>query len=189
MRVGWVFVLLSAVICNTVAFGGDINLRHGFDFGGETLARLYYQGGGSDSLRAGDGEHTELGYEFQTPLLGNKHLTTELAFGYKYDLLYASNFEAELDRWTATLVQYYKKTNPRVGFGVTRHFRTEYKHSGDRVSRWESKINISHGVVFLVDYHFRSPWNLGAKVVRMKYTDLGTSFDANSVGLFVGYSF
>jgi len=189
MKSGCIVLGLIAGIFSTSTLASSVFLRHSFDFGGETLARLEYRGGASDSLRAGDGEHTEIGYEFQTPFLDSENLSTELSFGYKYDLLYADNIDVEFDRWTATLVQYYKKSNPRIGLGISRHFRGKYKYSGAQISTWESKINIAHGAVFLVDYHFRSPWNIGAKLSRMKYTDRGARLDANSVGVFLGYSF
>jgi hypothetical protein len=187
--IGRIGIALLPALVATSALASDLKLRYGFDFGGEMVARVDYLGGGSDLIRAGDGEYAEIGYQFQTPLLDNSNFTTELAFGYKYDFIYASNFEADFDRWTATLTQYYNKTNPRVGIGITRHFGNTYQHSGRGISDWQSDINIAHGLVLALEYEFRSSWNIGGRLTQLTYTDLDVDLDANSAGLFVGYTF
>lgn len=104
------FTVAMFSVANTS--GANINIRHSFDFGGDVMVKPDYTDGTSDAVTAGDGEHTEFGFELQTPFFGNDDLTTELSFGYKYDMEYAINVEAEFDRYSATLLQLLQQDQP-----------------------------------------------------------------------------
>ena len=189
MLVRRAIILITLQLLFSSAFAATLGVRYGFDFGGDTLAKLNYTNGWSDTLTAGGGEHLEIGLEFNTPLLQSKHLSTELSIGHKYHFIAASNFEADFERYSASIVQYYNRTNPRIGIGATRHFLGKYQQKGSLAPNGHSNINISHGLIFLVDYQFRRSFRFGSRVTLLNYTDYGQRIEADSVGFFISYQF
>lgn len=178
-------VSMAIALSASSAFANDISVRFGFEFGGETLASANFSDGSSDTIKAGSGEHIELGYSFKTPLIEHDKLSTELSLGYKSDSMTASNLDAYFDRTTATVTQYYTDRKLRYGVGLTRHFGNTF-----RFNNLQADINISHGLVLSADYFSEATnWFFGGRFTKMDYTETGINLSADSFGLHAGYRF
>lgn len=130
-----------------------------FEFGGDSLATVYYTDGSSSDLHAGQGLLVSIGGHLQP----NKRSPWDLMLtaGYKFDRAGGSNGDLSFDHIPVELIGSYQWNNGiRVGAGPVYHTNVELKGSGDLSGQPALKYNNAFG----------GEAQLGWKFVALTYT-------------------
>ena len=184
---------IALATASAPALAGDgFLVRLAFESGGDRLGRVEFEGGDSESIKAGGEVHVEAGLRrgFAGPAW-----ETDLSVGYKSDSANASNGDFAFTRVTLNAMQYYLVNDRvRVGAGLTYHLGPELDvdvPSGvGRVTR-SDEADDALGFMVGVDYVVTNRVELGARATRIDYefADVGRKLSGESVGAYLTYRF
>ncbi len=144
----------------------------GFTFGGDTVARVVYNDGESDKVRAGGLIAFTTGLEMAfSPLVSAQAL-----IGYHVDGIAASNGDVKFDRYPAELLGHYRLTDTfRIGGGARYTARARTRSSGAASSTVPSEdFKPAWGTV--VEGEFTIGRNLG---IKLRY--VSEKFDSETI--------
>lgn len=147
-------------------------LGMGFTFGGDTVARVVYDNGDSDKVRAGGLIAFTTGVEMQfSPLVSAQAL-----IGYHVDGVTASNGDVKFDRFPAEFLGHYRLTdNFRIGGGARYTARARTRSSGAAAAAVPSEdFKPTWGSV--VEGEFLIGRNLG---IKLRY--VSEKFDSKTI--------
>jgi hypothetical protein len=132
----------------------------GFTFGGDTVARVIYDDGDSEKVRAGGLVAFTTGVEMAfTPLVSAQAL-----IGYHVDGVAASNGDVKFDRFPAELLGHFRLTDTfRIGGGARYTSRARTRSSGAASSTVPSE-NFKPAWGSVVEGEFTLGRNLGIKL-------------------------
>ncbi|WP_051362371.1 hypothetical protein [Solimonas soli] len=149
------------------------------EFGGDEVARVYYENDSSDSVDAGRGLGAALGFYVQPAAEWSVRATV----GYKYESTRASNADIYLDRVPVDVIATWHFPNGvRLGAGGAWH--TGIKFHGDDIAP-----NVKFDDAFGVSLEAGWRWFV-ARYTSMDYKDeFGNKYDADSYGLHLVWEF
>ena len=132
----------------------------GFTFGGDTVARVVYNNGDSDKVRAGGLVAFTTGVEMTfSPLV-----STQALIGYHVDGVTASNGDVKFDRYPAELLGHFRLTDTfRVGGGARYTAKARTRSSGAASGTVPSE-NFKPAWGTVVEGEFTIGRNLGIKL-------------------------
>ncbi len=180
-------IIAASFLPTTLIAADGPEIRIGFDIGGEELLGFTFTDGTSESLDAGEGFFIEGGYHFDTPVLDQENLSTEVSVGYKNGNVSASNASISFSKLSVGLTQYFHNGPLRLGAGIHGHLKNTVKikvNSSETID-----ADTSFGPVLVADYQFQSSWRLGVRYTIMEYTAEGVTVEANSAGIYVSSTY
>ncbi len=151
------------------------------DFGGDTVAKVYFTDGTSQSVDAGEGITLGLGMRYRPYVDAKWGLRSTIAW--KFVTTAASNANIGIDRMVWDLVANYRLNEAVwVGGGIVRHMNTHFNGDG-----------FAPDIAFddAMGLRFEFGWKWAALAfTSMDYTDeFGFEYDASSIGLVLTNAF
>lgn len=154
----------------------------GFEGGGDTLASTSLE-----DLNAAGG--FRLAFGLQRFIGGFEDVGLLFSVGYLFDRIDGSNGDAEIDAFLAEFI-YFRDFGPhRLGIGGSYHLNPEYKDDVDGFAKTRIKFDDAPGVVVRYAYILEQTFEFGARYTLMDYKVNGSSFDADSLGIFLSVGF
>ncbi|RNC79336.1 MAG: hypothetical protein ED557_14730 [Balneola sp.] len=170
-------ILILGITSSVFAQKSPVQLLLGgaLEVGGEEIAEILFEDGGSQTVRSGQGISGYVGGEFTIPSL--QQLAFRASLGFKYVTTAADNAHIRLTRipfqFTAN---YYIIDDLRIGAGLVTHQNIRFKADGVGP---DLDFDPASGTIFEVAYR-----GFGLSVVIMDYTDeFGNTFSATAAGL------
>ncbi|PHR97958.1 MAG: hypothetical protein COA80_06325 [Leeuwenhoekiella sp.] len=165
----------------TAPGGAKFLIEAGGEFGGEEILTVYFEEGGDQKMRAGQGGYVAVGGEFHFKDL--KSFMLRGSVGFKYVTTAADNANIRLTRFPINLLGYYKINEDfRLGAGLTTHPLIRFKGDG-----FVPDADLSSGLGGRFEFGWR--W------VALTYTainyknEFDYSFSANSIGVAFSFTF
>jgi len=173
----------------------DWVVQMGLDFGGDTLAKAKFKGGGTDTIKAGEGLWLTGG------IVGIvENFETQFTIGYKFDSSTASNGSMDFSRIPVELLWFYNKRNDegyfsgtwRFGGGITYHINPELKGDG-AAKKIDAEFDNALGFILEAGVIFQTqdaikPF-LGLRYTFIDYEIGKNSADGNCLGFLAGIKF
>jgi len=154
--------------------------KAGYDFGGDTLVRVTFTNGQTDSIAANEGLYLGGGVSIM-----NDERTAEAEFtvAWKRAAINASNGDVTFTRYPIEALLFWHQQQFRLGGGVTYHMSPKLDGSG-----FASPINYqfkdSAGFIVQADYKANEHISFGLRYTALKYGITGaSSVDASGVGI------
>lgn len=146
-----------------------------FEFGGDDVARIYFEDGSSQGVNAGQGVSVDVGVHYRTVSSWDFRGT----FGYKYVTTKADNADLYLDRFVIeAAVDYIFDAGWFLGGGFVHHNKIEF-HGDDLGPNF--KLDDASGFMIEAGWSY-----IGVRYTFMDYEDeFGYKYDANNVGVFL----
>ena len=161
--------------------GAKFLVEAGGEFGGEEILTVYFEEGGDQKMRAGQGGYAAVGGEFHFKDL--KSFMLRGTVGFKYVTTAADNANIRLTRIPVNLLGYYKINEDfRLGAGLTTHQLIRFKGDG-----FVPDADLTSGLGGRFEFGWR--W------VALTYTainyknEFDYSFSANSIGVAFSFTF
>jgi len=162
-------------------------LQCGMETGGDKMVTVYFVGGDSADIKAGDFLNLSLGAAFKTMPEQNDSLETQLTVGYKFKGSKAENGEVKFSRFPVELLQFYSQNRWRVGGGLTHHINPKLTGSG--VMRGlDVSFDDATGLIMQAGYVI-DQMTLDLRYTAMNYSVGSIDVDADCVGIMVGARF
>lgn len=154
--------------------------KAGYDFGGDTLVRVTFTNGQTDSIAANEGFYLGGGVSIMND---ERTVETELTAAWKYAAIHATNGDVSFTRFPIEALLFWHEERFRVGGGLTYHMSPKLDGSG-----FASPINYqfkdSAGFVVQADYKATENIRFGIRYTALKYGVAGSSsIDASGVGI------
>ena len=180
--------VVGAVLClSSVSEARNIKgvFNLGIDFGGDDLATVYYVGGDTSDVKAGELLSFSGGLMYSA-----QKVDTMLTIGYKFDSATASNGDIKYSRYPVDLLALYKIKKFRLGGGLTYHINPTLKGDG-----YAANINVALddalGFLIQTDFIIIPSLTVGLRYTIIDYdvSNSNDSVDGNSFGLIFGAIF
>lgn len=144
--------------------------------GGDTLATLYFEDGGSQDLDAGDGVTLSIGLAQHI----SQNFGVRYALGYKMSFSAADNLDVRKSAIPIDIVPYYRSGQHRLGAGVTYHLSPEFYMETFGTTEFDGATGL------VVEYGYAG--------FTLAYTDIdysidGVDVDASNIGLRYSFGF
>jgi hypothetical protein len=179
------FLLLSGTASANLL---TTELAMGYDYGGDNILKVYYNGGETNNLKAGEGLFFKGGFGLSLNEAQNFDLVGLI--GWKYAMVSGSNGDAWLSRFPVDLGLRYKIQNHAFSAGITHDLGVNY--SGDGVLD-DVGVDLESDVGFSLQYEYAwsSDVGVGLRYNSLSYeiTRIKESVDANSIGLSIIHTF
>lgn len=145
------------------------------EFGGDDVARIYFEDGSSQGVNAGQGVSLDVGVHYRTVSNWDFRGT----FGYKYVTTKADNADLYLDRFVIeAAVDYIFDAGWFLGGGFVHHNKIEFH--GDDIGP-NFKLEDASGFMIEAGWSY-----IGLRYTFMDYEDeFGYQYDANNIGVFL----
>lgn len=183
------FMLVPAT-AQAMKFDGVARL--GFDFGGDSLVKAYFSGGGSSEIKANDGMVLAGGFVMTNDA---NTLALETTLGWKYKGIEASNQTYDFTRFPLEVVGIYNlrlgNNSLRFGAGMTYHLSPKFSASGSLASGtvdFENAMGTVALIETLISDNARSGMTLGLRFTNIEYSVSGSAstISGSGVGLYIG---
>jgi hypothetical protein len=154
-------------------------------FGGETLVKVQYTDGHTQSIHSGGLFQIFGGAEYESD-----SFVVQGTVGYHVDDTSAKNGSVRFDRFPVELIGLWKTTDKvRLGLGVRSAGGAKVSSSGAAADVGHQSFKSSTGLIVQGEYFFGPNWSGVARVVKEDYTANGVKVSGNHVGLGVAYRF
>jgi hypothetical protein len=148
---------------------GELDL----EYGGDNVARVYYEDGSTQDVKAGQGGTLAVGAHYRPGML--RSLDVSGTLGYKFVTTAASNAHLGITRWVVQVLAVYDPVDQWwVGGGPVVHLGTRF--SGDGLT---SDVDFGSSLGFTVQGGWR--W-VGITYTHMEYKAFGAKVDASAIG-------
>lgn len=176
-------LLLSATASSVAALDASFHYKIGYDVGGDTVARVTFTNGDTESIKANEGFFAGAGVSLVNEA---QDVQTEISLSYKFGGSIADNGDVLFTSLPVDVLVFYRWPRIRLGGGFVHHLAPELEVSGAGGSfASNTKYQDSTGTVVQLDYRVTEKINLGLRYTKIDYEQEGTgaSFDGNSVGI------
>lgn len=185
--------MLVPVTAQAMKFDGVARL--GFDFGGDSMVKAYFTGGGSSEIKANDGLVLAGGLVMTNDA---NNLALETTLGWKFKGIEASNQTYDFTRFPLEVVGIYNlrfgnnsSNSLRFGAGMTYHLSPKFSASGSLASGtvdFENAMGTVALIETLISGDGRTGMTLGLRFTNIEYSVSGSASTVNGsgVGLYIG---
>jgi hypothetical protein len=162
-RIAWGLACASMLQASSAMAELGWVLEADLEFGGDTVATVFFTDGSSQDTEAGQGLAVAVGAHYRFP---DSNWDARATLGYKYVTTQASDVDIYLRRVPMEfIVNYMFDGGTWLGLGLSRHTGTRY-HGGGVIP--DIEFEDATGTVFEFGYHW-----LGLSLTRMDYTAVG----------------
>jgi len=191
-------MILTSLLTFTSIHADTLNplLQIGYDWGGDTLATVYHDYEGTNTIRAGNGLNLEAGAVYQSP---QSNLELRFLVGYKIDSDSAYNGDVTWDVIPFTALAMFKAQNWKFGGGATYHLdpKLSGSFSGyDNGVYFNDSVNDVYdnafGGVAQIQYQPTEAFGIGLKATFIEYqlkNNPTVKVNGDSLGIVFTYAF
>jgi hypothetical protein len=182
--------LVAAFVGPLAAQAAEIRplLKAGFDFGGDTLVRVTFTDGSSETIKANEGLYVGGGAVITNDA---RNFEFHVTLAYKFALINASNGDVEWTRFPLEALAFYRFDKFRLGGGLAYHINHELEGSGV-VGGLDVKFENALGAVVQADWRITDQIAAGVRYTALKYeakAPLTGSTKSDGLGLTFTWSF
>lgn len=192
--------LLSLALAPFAAHAIEVNgiAKLGMDFGGDSMVKVVFVGGGTSEIRGNEG--LLLGGGFSVTNDG-RSFALDTTLGWKYAGINASNQTFDFSRYPLDVVAFYNipfgskgKFNLRIGGGATYVINPTFSASGSLANgtvNFDNALGMVGQVDTVIKFNRRLGINAGLRLTNVEYSVKGVagSINGSGAGLFVAFVF